>query len=209
MSFMKTGNWHVVMLIDGTDTEGKATYQQIYQHQNGRKAYVSPGYCSDLDLEWLLLQKNRKIKAWNKKHTKRKKITRYVFTAVWIFILIQGVLAIPEHGAWVPFSVWGYGATQTFSFGLIDGFRNLLIPSQKNQYKPKDISLNIFGCLIFLFLSHWLIDIGRFNSLSILFLQLPLFWFSCFMGFIEELLKIWTDKVHLTKHHSKLNPLLK
>jgi len=55
--------------------------------------------------------------------------------------------------------------------------------------------------LIFLFFSYWLIDIGKFNSLSILFLQLPLFCFSCFMGFIEELLKIWTDEVHLTKHH--------
>ena len=202
MSFMETGDWRIVMFIDGTDTEGKATYQQIYQHQDGRKACVSPGYCSDPDLEWLLLQKDRKIKAWNKKHTKRKKITLYVFNAAWILILIQGVLAIPEHGAWVPFSVWGYGATQTFSFGLIHGFRNLLIPSPKHQYKPKDISLNIIGCLIFLFLSHWLIDIGRFKSLSILFVQLPLFWFGCFMGFIEELLKIWIDAELSTKPHS-------
>ena len=153
-------------------------------------------------MEWLLLLKDRKIKAWNTRHTKRKKIIRYVFYAAWIFILIQGVLAIPEHGAWVPFSVWGYGATQTFSFGLIHGFRNLLIPSPNYLGNPKDISLNIFGCLIFLFLSHWLIDIGRFNNLSILFLQLPLFWFGCFMGFIEELLKIWTDAELSTKPHS-------
>ena len=69
---METGDWRIVMLIDGTDTEGKATYQQIYQHQDGRKACVGPGFCSDPDLEWLLLQKDRKIKAWNKKHTKRK-----------------------------------------------------------------------------------------------------------------------------------------
>ena len=88
MSLMKIGNWRVVMLIDGTDTEGKATYQQIYQHKDGRKACVGPGYCSDPDLEWLLLQKDRQIKAWNKKRTK-KIITRYVFSAVWIFILIQ------------------------------------------------------------------------------------------------------------------------
>ena len=74
MSLMKIGNWRVVMLIDGTDTEGKATYQQIYQHQDGRKACVGPGYCSDPDLEWLLLQKDRKIKAWNTKRTKRKKL---------------------------------------------------------------------------------------------------------------------------------------
>jgi len=111
-------------------------------------------------------------------------------------------LAIPEHGAWVPFSVWGYGATQTFSFGLFHGIRNLIIPSSNPLGKPKDISLNIFDCLIFLFLSHWLIDIERFNSLSILFLQLPLFWFSCFMGFIEELLKSWTDAVFSPKPHS-------
>ena len=146
MSFMETGDWRIVMCIDGTDTDGKATYQHIYQHQDGRKACVGPGFCSDPDLEWLLLQKDRKIKAWNKKHTKRKKVSRHVFTAGWIFILIQGVLAIPEHGAWVPFSVWGYGATQTFSFGLIDGFRNLLISSPNNLCKPKDIFLNIFGC---------------------------------------------------------------
>ena len=56
---MKAGNWRIVMFIDGTDKEGKATYQQIYQHQEGRKACVSPGYCSDPDLEWLLLQKER------------------------------------------------------------------------------------------------------------------------------------------------------
>ena len=151
-------------------------------------------------------EKDRQIKAWNKKRTKRKKITRYVFSAVWIFILIQGVLAIPEHGAWVPFSVWGYGATQTFSFGLINGFRDLLISSPNYLCKPKDIFLNICGCLIFLFLSHWLIDIGRFNNLSILFLQLPLFWFGCFMGFIEELLKIWTDAYLSTKPHSPKPP---
>ena len=41
---METGDWRIVMLIDGTDTEGKATYQQIYQHQDGRKACVGPGF---------------------------------------------------------------------------------------------------------------------------------------------------------------------
>ena len=60
MSFMETGGWRIVMLIDGTDTEGKATYQQIYQHQDGRKACVASGYCSDPDFEWLLLQKEKK-----------------------------------------------------------------------------------------------------------------------------------------------------
>jgi len=89
----------------------------------------------------------------------------------------------------------GIWATQTFSFGLIHGFRNLLIPSPNHQYKPKDISLNIIGCLVFIFFSHCLIDIGMFNSLSILFLHLQLFWFSCSMGIIEELLKNWTDAV--------------
>ena len=49
MSLMKIGNWRVVMLIDGTDTEGKATYQQIYQYKDVRKACVGPGYCSDPD----------------------------------------------------------------------------------------------------------------------------------------------------------------
>ena len=70
---MKTGDWRIVMRIDGTDTEGENTYQQIYQHQDGRKACVGPGYCSDPDLEWLLLQKDIKIKAWKKNIQKEKK----------------------------------------------------------------------------------------------------------------------------------------
>ena len=116
--------------------------------------YVFSGVCwlSHAGPPFPHIQKDKQIKAWNKKHTKRKKISRHVFTATWIFILIQGVLEIPEHGAWVPFSLWGYGATQTFSFGLINGFRNLLISSPNYLGNPKDISLNIFGCLIFLFL---------------------------------------------------------
>lgn len=63
MSFTGTSGWRIVMFSDVSDTEGKATYQQIYQHQDGRKACVSPWYCNDPDLEWLLLQKDRKIKA--------------------------------------------------------------------------------------------------------------------------------------------------
>ena len=66
---METGDWRIVMFIDGTDTEGKATYQQIYQHQDGRKACVGPGFCSDPDLEWLLLQKDRKIKKFLRRRT--------------------------------------------------------------------------------------------------------------------------------------------
>ena len=43
MSFMETGDWSIVMLIDGTGMDGKATYQQIYKHQDGRKACVGHG----------------------------------------------------------------------------------------------------------------------------------------------------------------------
>ena len=88
MTFMKTGNWRVVMLIDGTDTEGKATYQQIYQHKDGRKACVGPGYCSDPDLEWLLLQKDRKALQseffeWNTSELEDLDITYYDHFSYW------------------------------------------------------------------------------------------------------------------------------
>ena len=67
MALSRTGDWKIVMYVDGVDSEGKNTYQHIYQHKDGRKAYVGPGYCSDPDLEWILFQKNREIKAWNKR----------------------------------------------------------------------------------------------------------------------------------------------
>ena len=65
MSLGRTGDWQIVMYLDGVDAEGKKTYQHIYEHQDGRKAYVGPGYCSDPDLEWILFQTERIIKAWN------------------------------------------------------------------------------------------------------------------------------------------------
>ena len=53
MSLRRTGDWQIVMFLDGVDSEGKTTYQHIYEHSDGRKAYVGPGYCSDPDLEWI------------------------------------------------------------------------------------------------------------------------------------------------------------
>ena len=47
MSIRRTGDWQIVMYVDGVDSEGENTYQ----HKDGRKAYVGPGYCSDPDLE--------------------------------------------------------------------------------------------------------------------------------------------------------------
>ena len=194
MSFMKTGDWRIVMLVDGTDTEGKATYQHIYQHRDGRKACVGNGYCSDPDLEWLLLQKDRQMKAWSRRHTKRKKVSHFVLNSVWIYILIQGCLAFLGKGAWVLLSILGYWATQSFSCGVFHNLRNLVIPSTNYLYEPKNFFFSIFGCLIFIFIGHWLIDIGKFNNLSIVFLQLPLLWFGCCMGLIEELLQNWKDE---------------
>ena len=62
MSLSRTGDWKIVMHADGVDSEGKNTYQHIYQHKDGRKAYVGPGYCSDPDLEWILFKRNRENK---------------------------------------------------------------------------------------------------------------------------------------------------
>ena len=73
MSLSRTGDWKIVMQADGVDSEGKNTYQHIYQHKDGRKAYVGPGYCSEPDLEWILFQKDRETKAWNKRYAKREK----------------------------------------------------------------------------------------------------------------------------------------
>ena len=79
MSFMETGDWRIVMFIDGTDTEGKATYQHIYQHKNSRKACVGPGFCSDPYLEWHLLQKDRMINSCKKNRQNIQKCINLIF----------------------------------------------------------------------------------------------------------------------------------
>ncbi len=38
MSLGRTGDWQIVMYLDGVDAEGKKTYQHIYEHQDGREA---------------------------------------------------------------------------------------------------------------------------------------------------------------------------
>ena len=53
---MKTGNWRVVMLIDGTDTEGKATYQQTNDpHQFSLQSTLIYFYAKALTIAFMVL----------------------------------------------------------------------------------------------------------------------------------------------------------
>ena len=148
MSFTGTGDWRIVMLIDGTDTEGKATYQHIYQHQDGRKACVGPGFCSDPDLEWILFQKTRERKSWRRRQTKRERISIFMIFVAWSTILFQSVLTIPKNGAWFLFSLFGYWIIEMGSLGIFNNFRELFNNKRNDQIKQKIINFVIVSCFI-------------------------------------------------------------
>ena len=189
MSLRRTGDWQIVMFLDGVDSEGKTTYQHIYEHIDGRKAYVGPGYCSDPDLEWILFKRNIENKLWNSRQAKRGKISLYIFSATWLIILIQTGFAISSKGAWALLSLLGYWLTQIGGVGFFNNFRDLVIRSPKLQSEKK--LLHFLIVIGFIYCGHWLIHIGKLNSLSILFLQIPLLWFGLFMGIVKATLDKW------------------
>ncbi len=192
MSIRRTGDWQIVMYVDGVDSEGKNTYQHIYQHKDGRKAYVGPGYCSDPDLEWILFQKNRETKAWNKRYAKREKISFYVFTAAWLALLIQGVSSYQEKGILLLLSILGYWITKAGGLGFLNNFRDLIIRKTSFHGERKIANFLIVICVIYF--GHWLIHIGQLHSLSILFLEIPVLWFGLFMGLVEGALQKWKEE---------------
>ena len=189
MSSMNPSDWRIVMLIDGTDASGKLTYQHVYQHSDGRKAYVGPGYCSDPDLEWILFKRNRENKLWNRRQAKRGKISLYIVSAIWLIILSQAAFAITSKGVLVFLSVLGYWLTQLGGVGFFNNFRDLIIRSPNLQSEKK--LLHFLIVIGFIYCGHWLIHIGKLHSLSIVFLQIPLLWFGLFMGIVKATLDKW------------------
>ena len=191
MSSMKPSDWRIVMLIDGTDASGKLTYQYVYQHRDGRKAYVGPGYCSDPDLEWILFIKNRERKEWEITYTRRGKIGFYINLAASLIVLIQAALAFPEKGAWVLLSILGYWATQFGGVGFFNNFRDLIIRSPR--FKGEKKILHFLILISFIYVGGSLIHIGKLHNLSILFLEIPVLWFGLFMGITEGALQKWKE----------------
>ncbi len=149
MSIRRAGDWQIVMFEDGVDSKGRATFQHIYQHKDGRKAYVGPGYCSDPDLEWILFQKNRETKEWNKRYAKRDKISSYIFAAAWLALLIQGVLSYQETGILVLLSILGYWITQAGGLGFFNNFRDLIIRKTSFHGERKIANFLIVICVIY------------------------------------------------------------
>tara|TARA_B100001250_G_scaffold376676_1_gene365122 strand:+ start:120 stop:662 length:543 start_codon:yes stop_codon:yes gene_type:complete len=170
MSLGRTGDRQIVMYLDGVDADGKTTYQHIYEHKDGRKAYVGPGYCSDPDLEWILFQNERKIKVWNIKHAKKEKICLYTISAAWLTIIMQGAANISENGALVLLSVLGYWITEIGSLGFFNNFKDLAIRKRNDQLEQKIIHLLIVSC--FIYLGQILVGLGKFNHLSIFILKI-------------------------------------
>jgi len=189
MSLGRTGNWKIVMFLDGVNSEGKTTYHYIYKHKDGRKAYVCPGYCSDTDLDWILFQKAREDKALDIRHKQRKKISIYTSSVAWLIIVIHGALAIPVKGAWILISIMGYWIIEIGSLGFFNNFKDLTIKKRYDHIEQKIIQLVILSC--FIYLGQILIVLGKFNNLSIFILQVPLAWFGCFMGLIKGTFQEW------------------
>ena len=192
MSLSRTGDWQIVMFLDGVDSDGETTYQHIYEHSDGRKAYVGPGYCSDPDLEWILFLKDRERKTWEITYAKREKISLYINIGAGLIILTQTAIAIPAKGAWVLLSILGYLATQFGGLGFFNNFRDLVIRSPNFQSEKK--LLHFLIVIVFIYIGYWLIRLGTLHNLSILFLQIPLLWFGLFMGIVEGALQKWKEQ---------------
>ena len=194
MLLSETGDWQILMYLEGIDSEGKTTYQHIYEHKDGRKAYVGPGYCSDPDLEWILFQTQRKRKARKMKNTKKEKISFYTISAAWLTVIIQGAMRISGAGAWVFLSILGYWIIEIGSLGFFNNFKVLMSWNRHTQFEQKIIQLLIVSC--FIILGKILIDFGKFDILSIFILQIPLAWFGCFMGLIKGAFQEWKCQSH-------------
>ena len=94
--------------LDGVDSEGETTYQHIYEHSDGRKAYVGPGYCSDPDLEWILFKRNRKKKEWNIRQNKSTKINLYLISIPWVNYPSACSLLYSYKGVWFYLIFWDF-----------------------------------------------------------------------------------------------------
>ena len=125
----------------------------------------------------------------NRRKAKRERISLYITSATWLIILSQAAFAISSKGAWALLSLLGYWLTQIGGVGFFNNFRDLVIRSPKLQSEKK--LLHFLIVIGFIYCGHWLIHIGKLNSLSILFLQIPLLWFGLFMGIVKATLDKW------------------
>ncbi len=146
-------------------------YLDRYRHRDGRIAEAGPSdYYSDPDLKKFLLNEFEEIQARVDKRESIINALNFISLTLFGLIVFQAGLNIVANGAWVFLSLVGV-------FGAFLGSSFLL------GYKE---SRNLFlSGLVICFVSYWLITIGRFKELSLLSLDIPLFWLSFCVGLIR------------------------
>ena len=163
------GGWKNFMHYDCDPFNGGPPYVNIWEHRDGRQSQEGPGFCDDPDLELLLFQQQRE----EKKRRKIRDIWHRFMYWPWLIVIIQGVLSFPTNGFWIILSFLG----TLFSFGGVYFVCESFPFWQNRKYFLRSLLAVLLGFL--------LIAVGKFNSLSIVSFDLPLFYFAGIMGLLN------------------------
>ena len=160
--------WQIIEHLDfDLETCGGMYYLDRYRHRDGRIAEAGPSdYYSDPDLKKFLLKEVEEIRAREEKIETITNALNFFSLTLYGLIIFQAGLSVVNNGAWVFLSLVGvFGAFLGSSFLLS---RKLLLNG-------------IIICVI----SFWLIHTGRFKELSLLSLDISLFWIAFSVGMIR------------------------
>ncbi len=163
------GGWKIIMHYDCDPSNGGPPYFNVWKHTDGRESQEGPGFCDDPDLELLLFQQQRE----EKKRRKIRDIWHRLMYWPWLIVIIQGVISFPTNGFLDNFSFLG----ALFSFGGVSFICESSPFGQNRKYFFRSLLAILFGLL--------LIEVGKFNSLSIGSFDLPLFYFAGIMGLLN------------------------
>ena len=143
-------------------------YLDRYRHRDGRIAEAGPNnYYSDPGLKMFLLSEIEEIKAREEKRESIINALNFFSLTLFGLIVFQAGLNVVANGPWVLLSLFGV-------FGVFLGSSFLLGYKQSRKFPIAGIILCVF--------SYWLITIGTFKELSLLSLDISLFWLSFSVG---------------------------
>jgi len=164
--------WQFIEHLDfDPETCGGMYYLDRYRHRDGRIAEAGPSdYYSDPDLKKFLLNEFKEIKARVEKRESIINALNFFSLTLFGLIIFQAGLNVVNNGAWVFLSLIGvFGAFLGSSF---------LLGYKESRKLP-------FAGIILCVISYWLITIGRFRELSLVSLDISLFWLSFSVGIIR------------------------
>ncbi len=183
------GGWELSMhydLLDPDDPDYDVPpYINVWEHKDGRKAQEGPGFCSDPDLAWFLLEQKKNEQLQRSISRVTDKICFSLIASQWLLLIIQGSMSIPNSGAWFLFSLIGYALVFLGLIGSVGYLIRIFAP------RPREINQVKFFIRSVLAITsgYLLINIGKFDTLYLGFYEIEIFWFGIYMGLINVAIK--------------------